>query len=285
MLMTVPSLRSLGFYCYFQALVIAFRSILAGDVTNGLKLAIASVGYWRFFPDAMVLRVARQMAPSRILDISSPKLISLILAADYDILAVDLDDPQLESRWARTAHLLGRGRFSHRLEDACRLRVPDSHYPFVYSLSVIEHIPGDGDTRAMQEIARVLAPGGMALVEVPLRYQYKELFRKYDSKGFPLPEERFYERHYSPASLSRLMVPRLKLVQQWAMGEYLPVDPWIATPRLPRILRLAILPFEPILAAFNIWLDAAPGRDRPLSMILLFEKSTDFPAATDVHGA
>jgi len=271
----VQSLRSLGFYCYFQALIIALRSILAGDFRNGLKLLIASVGYWRFFPNGLVLSLARQMAPSRILDISSPKLIGLILAADYEILAVDLDDPQLENRWARTARLLRRNRFSHRLEDACHLRIPDAQYPFVYSLSVIEHIPGDGDTRAMREIARVLTPGGRALVEVPLRHEYQEIFHNYDSKGFPLAEERFYERHYSPASISRLMVPELRLVRQWAMGEYLPIDPWIAVPRLPRFLRLAILPFEPFLAAFNIWLDAKPGRDRPLSMILLFEKPVD----------
>lgn len=268
----MPSLGFLGFYCYFQALAIALRSIVAGDVRNGLKLLIASVGYWRFFPNALVLSLAREIAPSRILDISSPKLISLILAADYDILAVDLDDPQLETRWARTARLLGRRRFSHRLEDACHLRIPDSSYPFVYSLSVIEHIPGDGDTQAMHEIARVLTQGGKALVEVPFRHEYKELFQRYDSKGFPLAEERFYERHYSPETISRLIVPELRLVQQWAMGEYLPVDPWIAVPRLPRLLRLAILPLEPFLAAFNIWLDAKPGRDRPLSMILLFEK-------------
>ena len=56
------------------------------------------------------------------------------------------------------------------------------------------------------------------------------------------------------------------------MGEFLAVDPWIATPRLPRLLRLAVLPFEPFLAAWNMWLDPKPGRDRPLSMILLFVK-------------
>lgn len=268
----MPAFRSLGFYCYFQALSIAWRSILAGELKYGLKLLIAPLGYWRFFPNALVLSLVRQCAPARILDISSPKLLSLVLATDFEILAVDLDDPQLESRWARTARLLGRRLFTHRLEDACQLQIPDSQYPFVYSLSVIEHIPDDGDTRAMEEIARVLTPGGKALIEVPLRYEHKDVFRNYDSKGFPLAEERFYERYYSPESISRLMVPELRLVSQWAMGEYLPIDPWIAAPRLPRLLRLAILPLEPLLAACNMWLDSKPGRDRPLSMILLFEK-------------
>jgi SAM-dependent methyltransferase len=271
--LTVPSLIPLGFYCYFQALLIAARSMLGGDWKNGLKLLVAPVGYWRFLPNAMVLALARKQRPRRILDVSSPKLISLILAADNEILAIDLDDPQLQTRWARAAQILGRGRFSSHFENACDLRLPDDHYSFVYSLSVIEHIPGEGDSAAMNEIRRVLTPGGQALIEVPLRYQYKEIFHKYDSKGFPLAEERFYERHYSPETLSRLMVPGLRLTGQWVMGEYLPIDPWIAGPRLPRLLRLLILPFEPFLAALNLWLDEKPGRAGPLSMILLFEKT------------
>lgn len=268
----MPSIRSLAFYCYFQALAIALRSILAGDVKNGLKLLVASVGYWRFLPNALVLSVARQLRPARILDVSSPKLISLILAADYEILAIDLDDPQLATRWAKTARLLGRTRFSSRLENACNLQIPDARYSFIYSLSVIEHIPDNGDTSAMHEIARVLTPGGQVLVEVPLRAEHKDIFTTYDSKGFPLAEKRFYERHYSPETISRLMVPELRLVRKWAMGEYLPIDPWIAGPRLPRLLRLAILPFEPFLAALNMWLEPEAGRSGPLSMILLFEK-------------
>ena len=198
----VKSLRSSGFYCYFQALSIAFRSILAGDVKSGLKLMVASVGYWRFYPNALVLSLARRCSPAAILDISSPKLLSLVLAKDYDILALDLDDPQLETRWARTARILGRTRFSHRYENACALKLPDASFDLVYSLSVIEHIPGTGDIEAMREIFRVLKPGGHALVEVPLRHEHTDIFQQYDSKGFPLVEPRFYERHYSPATIS-----------------------------------------------------------------------------------
>ncbi|MEQ1885794.1 MAG: class I SAM-dependent methyltransferase [Bryobacteraceae bacterium] len=268
----MPSLRSLGFYCYFEALGIAFQSIFAGDIRNGLKLLVASVGYWRFLPNALVLQLVRENKPARILDVSSPKLLSLILSADHDVLALDLDDPQLETRWARTARLLGHSRFSYRFENACELHIPDASFPFVYSLSVIEHIPGDGDAQAMREIARVLQPGGKALIEVPLRYEHKDVFQNYDSKGFALPEPRFYERWYSPETISRLKIPELRVIGEWAMGEYLPFDPWIAGPRLPRLLRLALLPLEPFLGAWNMWLESKPGRARPLSMILLFEK-------------
>jgi SAM-dependent methyltransferase len=263
---------AVGFYCYFQAILIALRSILSGSFRHGVKLLVNSVGYWRFYPNAVVLSQVRELKPRRILDVSSPKLMSLILAADHDILALDLDDPQLETRWARTAQLLGRKRFTHRFQNACAMDLPDESFEFVYSLSVIEHIPGEGDTQAMHEIARVLTPGGRAVIEVPLRLEHVDRCYSYDSKGFPLPEPRFYERHYSPATLSRLLVPELKVVWQSAMGEHLPVDPWIATPRLPRLLRLAVLPLEPYLAALNMWLHPQANHGRPLSMIFIFEK-------------
>ncbi len=246
--------------------------MLGGDVKNGLKLLVASVGYWRFYPNALVLHLARQYRPARILDLSSPKLASLILGEEFEILAVDLDDPQLETRWAKAARILGLRKYRHGFEDARRLTLESGSFDFVYSLSVVEHIPGDGDREAMEEIARVLKPGGKALVEVPLRHQYAEIYQRYDSKGFALAEPRFYERHYAPESMERLRVPGLRVLNEWSMGEYLAVDPWIATPRLPRLLRLAILPLEPFLAALNIWMAGKPGQDRPLSMILLLEK-------------
>lgn len=122
-------------------------------------------------------------------------------------------------------------------------------------------------------MARVVKPGGRILIEVPLRYKEETLTLEYDSKGFPLAEPQFYERRYSPESAAaRLRTPELELEQQWIMGEDSAIDPWIATPRLVRPLRLAILPFEPWLAAWNMWLEPKPGRPRPLSIIYLFRK-------------
>ena len=49
--------------------------------------------------------------------------------------------------------------------DICNLPFDDDSYDFIICNHVLEHIPDD--TKAMQELYRVLAPGGMAILQVP----------------------------------------------------------------------------------------------------------------------
>lgn len=51
--------------------------------------------------------------------------------------------------------------------DLTRLPVSDGSIDFLVALHVLEHVPDDA--RAMREIARVLGPAGLALVQVPWR--------------------------------------------------------------------------------------------------------------------
>ncbi|EGV17451.1 Methyltransferase type 11 [Thiocapsa marina 5811] len=50
--------------------------------------------------------------------------------------------------------------------DLQALPFPDAGYDFVYASHVLEHVPDDG--RALAEIRRILAPGGMAILPVPI---------------------------------------------------------------------------------------------------------------------
>ncbi len=49
--------------------------------------------------------------------------------------------------------------------DICALPFSDNSYDFIFCNHVLEHIPDD--TKAMQELYRVLAPGGTAILQVP----------------------------------------------------------------------------------------------------------------------
>jgi SAM-dependent methyltransferase len=155
------------------------------------------------------------------------------------------------------------------------LTYANDSFDLVYSISVIEHIPGDGDTASLKEFRRVLKPGGTLVVQVPYRRQREDILLACDSKGKPLPEPRFYERYYDEARLrERLEVDGLKVEGRFIMGEWLNLDPWMnAANRLPRLLRIALMPFEPLLAFVNYWArsDDTPGH--PLGALLVYKKA------------
>jgi len=58
--------------------------------------------------------------------------------------------------------------------DICALPFEDHSYDFIICNHVLEHIPDD--TKAMQELYRVLAPGGTAILQVPYDQNRAETF-------------------------------------------------------------------------------------------------------------
>lgn len=58
--------------------------------------------------------------------------------------------------------------------DICKLPFKDNSYDYIFCNHVLEHIPDD--TKAMQELFRVLAPGGMAILQVPLEHNREVTF-------------------------------------------------------------------------------------------------------------
>lgn len=258
---------------HMAALRIGCATLFRGRWMAGVKQLAAPVGYWRFWPNAVVLSEARDSHAGRILDVSSPKLPSLMLGRTAEVWATDLNDPQLETRWRSTADAIGLKRYHTQYENACSLSFPDASFDMVYSISVIEHIPGNGDTEALAEFARVVKPGGSVIIEVPYRRKQEEVHLSYDSKGAPLAEPQFYERHYDRETLDRrLQTPGLSREKSWILGEWLPIDPWIATPRLPRWLRLLILPLEPLLALTNYWMRPDDSAGHPLAAMIVFRR-------------
>jgi hypothetical protein len=109
---------------HLSALRIGIVTLFRGRWREGLKQLIAPVGYWRLWPNAVILSEFEKYRPARILDVSSPKLPSLILGDRAEVWATDLDDPQLTSRWKATADAIGRTNYHVQFENACSLSFP-----------------------------------------------------------------------------------------------------------------------------------------------------------------
>ncbi len=69
--------------------------------------------------------------------------------------------------------------------DICDLPFKDNEYDFIFCNHVLEHIPED--TKAMQELFRVLAPGGTAILQVPYEAERESTF---EDNSITNPKER-----------------------------------------------------------------------------------------------
>jgi SAM-dependent methyltransferase len=87
------------------------------------------------------------------------------LSAPGEYLSIDLDGPAM------------------RRMDLTALDLPDASKTLVWCSHVLEHIPDD--RKAMREMWRVLRPGGLAVIQVPLRGP-----TTYEDSSITTPQER-----------------------------------------------------------------------------------------------
>jgi len=93
-------------------------------------------------------------------------------------------------------------------------------------ISTIEHIPGNQDTKAIQNMAKLLKPNGLLVLSIPFNtYRYADVYQR--SRAYAVPgkaengNRHFFERIYDPQTLQeRLISPSgLTLEKQYYFGE------------------------------------------------------------------
>ena len=246
---------------YRYGLGIGIQSILRGHVTReSLKNIIVPVNYWRTLEYRLVHEELRPNSADRILDIGSPKLFSLFLAQKYglEIFATDIEKYFIaDYGYFRSMRGIPESRYHLLQADGRRLEFETNSFDKVFSISVLEHIPDDGDSACIGEIARVLRPGGLFVATVPFsvtsRNEYRPAADFYWSGsaggGGGKKTEVFFQRRYSEEDLHRRLIQPSGLTlrnisyfgEGIAMGEgreisnYLPPMTGIVQPLASRI--------------------------------------------------
>jgi SAM-dependent methyltransferase len=211
----------------------------------------------------------------------SPKLLSLYLAdkVGAEVYSTDIEDYFVpEYRLLRRIQNVPAHRFHPAVEDGRALSFANDSFTKVYSISVLEHIPDDGDSRCAAEIGRVLAPGGTAVLTVPFaptsRDEYTTpRFYWHRSSVANGAGRVFYQRRYSEADLYRRLIEPsgLKLSGIEYIGEKVLVD----SPReLCEFLPKPTGPVQPLISKVAHTKPTSSWRSlkKPLCALIVLEK-------------
>jgi 2-polyprenyl-3-methyl-5-hydroxy-6-metoxy-1,4-benzoquinol methylase len=257
---------------------LGFRS-LAREPVLGIKRLLLPASYWRYAEFRFALDWLLPVEGRRLLDVGSPKDLALMLAREggAEVVGTDILESavQLANRYAEAQGIVGQkpGCIHNEVQDGRTLPYASETFDAAFSISVLEHIPGDGDSAAVRQLVRVVKPGGLVVVTVPFDRQYRETFRnepvyeRVSERGEPV----FFERHYDHQTLhSRLILPsggELAACELW--GERM-----VRMERLLgrlRGLRSLLSPFEAVFSRAFLH-EVGPNAGQPMAAFLALRK-------------
>ena len=182
-------------YRLFAGWLLRLRRHRAAGLRVALTRALVPLDPWRYYE---LGRVAEEPFAGDCLDVSSPKLLPSLLQHEGQgrWTAVDLFAREIE-QWSAVDPDL-----TLAVEDATALSFPDASFDTCLCLSVIEHVPGDGDATAMAEMWRVLRPGGVLHLTTDVAPAARDIFlgdEIYGAASQRVDGDRvFFARHYAP---------------------------------------------------------------------------------------
>ncbi len=202
---------------YGLSLRLGARSLLRdGPSREALIRIVVPLDPSRYLELPDTLEQLQAAAGERVLDLASPKLPAVALARQGTIVtSIDALHSEVDT-WRRLAG--HEPNLTFAVADGRDLDLPDACFDRAYSISVIEHIAGDGDRTALSELARVVRPGGRVVVTLPYAERYHEDWRKAPVYGSQeaVSGRYFFERWYDEGRVAALVasVPALKLISR-----------------------------------------------------------------------
>lgn len=114
----------------------------------------------------------------RIIDMSSPKIISFLIKDKFKPRSLHLTSYNDKVSEAQVSLYNSVSKDSLLLseDDATCLSKYYNKYDLLYSISVVEHIPEDGDIKAINEFSKVVVNGGHICITVPYGKESKEYY-------------------------------------------------------------------------------------------------------------
>jgi len=205
---------------------LGWRMCLRG-LRGGLRMALQPVDFLRYYEFAFVAE-ALDGVTGPVLDVSSPSLLSLFLAATRPGLQIRISNPDARDSSAITERVerLGLRGIEVAGLDVQALAAEKKRYQAIWSISVFEHIAGDEeDGKALRALADCLLPGGRLCLTVMSAPAYRDEFvsdNTYQLGVAPTERGYFFQRYYDEAAVrERLLaqVPDLEVRRLAWFGE------------------------------------------------------------------
>jgi SAM-dependent methyltransferase len=196
---------------------LGLRLAARGD-SHGIELLVHPVDALRYHELDFAAR-ALPAGARACLDVSSPRLFSLWVAESRPGAAIELmnPDPTDLGRTERTVRTLGIRNLRTRVAPVEALE-PDRTFDAIWSISVVEHIGGEGDVAAVRRLHDALRPGAPLILTVPVDRTFEDEYRDRDEYGLgaaEAPGRYFFQHVYD----ERAVADRLVAAAPWARAE------------------------------------------------------------------
>jgi len=191
------------------------------------KLLFNPVSIVRYFEFDYVDKNIEIKPKENILDISSPFLFGFCAVKNYNIkynyLNPDLADLQRVKKFATKIKFAGK--FNSYNINAIKLPFENNKFDKVISISVIEHVNGENDSLVMQEMWRVLKPGGRLILTFPVSKKFEIEYTQNNIYNLAVDKKEnnyFFQRIYDEENIqSRLLnsVDQYEVISKTIFGE------------------------------------------------------------------
>lgn len=236
----------------------------------GLREVVRSLDYFRCVEYPLATAALALEPHLDLLDMGcgrGPYALFLAAQRGLRVRALDLDPEALD--WQRRGALrlaLAPAEFATVQADSRELPFPEASFDRVLNLGSIEHIRGNGDAVAAAEMARVLRPGGLAVLTVPFGAHEQEIEAGPHVPGF--------ERRYDDGALERRLIGPSGLAE---IGRTYYGEPGFELSRwwygLPRLLRLPLRRLGQHLAARWLRPLSTSERERACGVCVTLQRS------------